>query len=383
MIPNSVTSIGAYAFDGCSGLTAVNIPNSVTSIGEYAFSYCSGLTAVNIPNSVTSIGESAFWDCSGLTSVNIPNSVTSIELYAFYRCSGLTSVTIPNSVTSIGEYAFSDCSGLTSVTIPNSVTYIGWYAFKGCSGLTSVTIPKSVTYIGESAFAKCSKIEEVYCYAEKVPSTVADAFQDSYPQYATLFVPANSINDYKTTAPWSEFGTFKTIEGGADTETKKCATPTIHYADKKLSYSCETEGVEYISEIKDVDIRKYYDGEISLTATYEISVYATKTGCENSDVATATLVWTEAVFTETTPSTPTSAKAVSQAVPLLITAQGGTVTIQSREAEGQTVSLYTIDGKTLGSASILGGQATIHTNQPAGTPFIVKAGARSVRMLMR
>ncbi|MCI7338512.1 MAG: leucine-rich repeat domain-containing protein [Bacteroidales bacterium] len=138
MIPNSVTSIGNYAFSGCSGLTKITIPNSVTSIGEYAFSGCSGLTSITIPNSVTSIGEYAFKYCSSLTSVTIPNSVTSIGRSAFYGCSGLTSVTIPNSVTSIGSYAFYDCSGLTSVTIPNSVTSIGMYAFEGCSGLTSV-----------------------------------------------------------------------------------------------------------------------------------------------------------------------------------------------------------------------------------------------------
>ena len=161
IIPNSITSIGEYAFSGCSGLTSVTIPNSVTSIGDYAFSYCSGLTSVTIPNSVTSIGSSAFRNCSGLTSVTIPNSVTSIGSVAFSGCSGLTSVTIPNSVTSIGSSAFEGCSGLTSVTIPNSVTSIGSSAFYGCSGLTSVTIPNSVTSIGSSAFYGCSGLTSV------------------------------------------------------------------------------------------------------------------------------------------------------------------------------------------------------------------------------
>ena len=73
------------------------------------------LTSVTIPNSVTSIGDFAFYDCSGLTSVSIPNSVTSIGWYAFYECRGLTSVTIPNSVTEIGEGAFGKCSGLTRI----------------------------------------------------------------------------------------------------------------------------------------------------------------------------------------------------------------------------------------------------------------------------
>ena len=176
-IPNSVTSIGNYAFDGCSGLTSVTIPNSVTSIGSSAFNGCIGLTSVTIPNSVTSIGSSAFNGCIGLTSVTIPNSVTSIGFAAFYYCWGLTSVTIPNSVTSMGEYAFYRCTGLTSVTIGNSVTSIGQSAFYDCSGLTSVTIGNSVTSIGSQAFYNCSSLTSV-----TIPNSVTSirdyAFRD-------------------------------------------------------------------------------------------------------------------------------------------------------------------------------------------------------------
>ena len=236
-----VLGIKRSAFEKCGGLTSVTIPNSVTSIGDYAFSGCSSLTSVTIGNSVTSIGYYAFSGCSGLASISvengntvydsrdncnaiiktatntliagcknttIPNSVTSIGEFAFSGCSGLTSVTIGNSVTSIGKYAFSGCSSLTSVTIPNSVTSIGDYAFRKCSRLTSVTIPNSVTSIGEQAFEGCSSLRDVYCYAESVPGTYNNTFNNSTISSATLHVPAASLEAYKTTSPWSGFGTI-------------------------------------------------------------------------------------------------------------------------------------------------------------------------------
>ena len=163
-IPSSVVYIGSGAFYGCSGLTSIIIPNSVTSIDDRVFYNCSGLASVTIGNSVTSIGNGAFGYCYGLTSVNIPNSVSSISGSMFQGCTGLTSVTIPNSVTSIGDLAFQGCSGLTSVNIPNSVTYIGDGVFYGCSALTRATIPNSVTSIGNYAFGECTGLKNVYSY---------------------------------------------------------------------------------------------------------------------------------------------------------------------------------------------------------------------------
>lgn len=190
----SVTSIGNYAFDGCTGLTSITIPNSVTSIGTYAFYRCTGLTSINVSSgntvyhstnnclietetktlilgckssiiptdgSVTNIGKYAFRGCTGLTSITIPDSVTSIEPYAFYNCTGLTSVTIGNSVTSIGDRAFEECTGLTSITIPDSVTSIGVRAFDSCTNLTSITIPDSVTSIGDYVFSSCTGLTSI------------------------------------------------------------------------------------------------------------------------------------------------------------------------------------------------------------------------------
>ncbi len=293
-IPNSVKSIGVDAFRDCSGLTSVTIPNSVTSIDGDAFRDCTGLASVTIPNSVTSIGWSAFSGCSGLTSITIPNSVTSIDSSAFSGCSGLTSVTIPNSVTSISGDAFRDCTGLVSITIPNSVTSIGSSAFSGCSGLTSVTIPSSVTSIGQYAFLKCENLTDVYCKPEQVAKshgwtglyTNPSAFDNSYPEYILLHVPSASIAAYRAIEPWSK---FKEIVALTDEDTPvlpKCATPTISYNNNELSFSCATEGVEFISEVTVGDAKKYYDSKISLSQTYNVSVYATKDGYEASDVAT-------------------------------------------------------------------------------------------------
>ena len=326
-IPNSVTSIGCDAFYYCKGLTLVDIPNSVTSIGRDAFRYCFGLTSVHItdisawckivfsgdysnplyyakhlfmddkeitdlviPNSVTTIGDYAFNLCSGLTSVTIPNSVTTIGNFAFSNCSGLASVTIPNSVTSIGYDAFLNCSGLTSVTIGNGVTSIGNYAFGRCSGLTSVSIGSGVRLIGGGAFAYCEDLSEVYCYALDAPSKLysygtGDIFQESFIEYATLYVPEESFNAYKTTEPWSGFGTIKTLSGDIP-ETPKCAMPTISYVDGELQFSCETEDVEYVYTVTPPSYIAGTGTDISISTTYKVTVYATKFGYDNSDVAT-------------------------------------------------------------------------------------------------
>ena len=175
-IPNSVTSIGSQAFSGCSRLTSVTMPNSVMTIEDNAFygcpkittlnwdsnvspycvtKYCyDELTTVNLGNNITTIGEQAFSNCKYLTSVTIPNSVKTIGKQAFERCVALKSITIPNSVKLIGDIAFSYCSSLKSLSIPNSVTTIEDYAFYACP-ITSLTIPYSVTSIGDNTFRGC------------------------------------------------------------------------------------------------------------------------------------------------------------------------------------------------------------------------------------
>ena len=236
-IPDSVTSIGNFAFEYCSGLTSVHIsdigkwcaisfgnydanplmyahdlyvngvlvkdliiPDSVKSIGNYAFYNCSGLTSVTIGNSVTGIGDFAFRGCHKLVEVYNKSTLSItmgsssngyVAYYAknVYKSEGEsklstdengyviytegdqkilvayigteTELALPSYITKINQYAFCDCSGLTSVTIPNSVTSIGDSAFYNCSGLKSVTIPDSVTSIGSYAFYNCTVLTAV------------------------------------------------------------------------------------------------------------------------------------------------------------------------------------------------------------------------------
>ncbi len=182
-IPNSVTTIGEYAFSDCSGLISITIPNSVTAIGAHAFSGCSCLTSVNIPDKITSIQTGTFSSCSKLTSIIIPNSVTTIGEYAFSGCSGLTSIIIPNSVTTIGESAFSSCSGLTSITIPNSVTTIGGNAFRKCSGLTSVLFNaencNSIDFSSYPVFSDCTNLATLTIgeSVTKIPTRIFEAWK--------------------------------------------------------------------------------------------------------------------------------------------------------------------------------------------------------------
>ena len=211
-IPDSVTSIGSYAFSGCSGLTSIEIPDSVTSMGSNAFSDCDILTiyceAASKPSGWNSNWHGdcpVVWNCNNneadnegniyytadngiryalnngtatvirqstalsgeiiipkqITYKDVVYSVTSIGDSAFFGCDDLTSITIPDSVTRIESNTFYNCSSLRSITISNSVTSIGSNAFYNCSSLRSITISNSVTSIGSNAFYNCSSLRSI------------------------------------------------------------------------------------------------------------------------------------------------------------------------------------------------------------------------------
>ncbi len=244
IIPRSVTSIDPYAFTGVSGMTSIFIPSSVTSIDideDYyrsgPFSGCDALVSIVVEDgnpvydsrdNCNAIIETATNTLIvGCGSTIIPNSVTSIGYNAFANCTGLTNVIIPSSITSINDFAFAGCTSLSSVTIPNSMivtnpyTASGW--FMGCTGLTNVVIGSGMDYMG-IMFFNCPNITNVTCLATSPPNTddlwsqIVDGqkvylsnFDPEVYEQAVLYVPASSLEAYRTAQYWKDFQSIRPL----------------------------------------------------------------------------------------------------------------------------------------------------------------------------
>ena len=375
-IPSSVTSLGNGCFKGCSGLTSITIPSSVTSLGDGCFSYCTSLPSITIPSSVTSLGNGCFKGCSGLTSITIPSSVTSLGDGCFGSCSGLTSITIPSSVTSLGEDCFVYCSGLTSITIPSSVTSLGRFCFSGCSGLTSITIPSSVTSLDYKCFSDCKNLETVYFKGKKCNSNYKDLY---IPQTSIIKVPKEYLQDYKNAfgPNYQYIYAWNPDETGEDNKpVTQCSTPSVSYGEGKLKFACETTGAKYHYTITDTDIKSdalSENGEVSLSAAYNISVYATADGYKASDKAEATLYWIDANLDTGTNINMVKTRGV------VASAHDGIITLSGLD-NGEVVKFYATDGKYLGSSVAANGSASYAVNESL---VIAKVGKDSIKIAMK
>ena len=253
----------------------------------------------------------------------------------------------------------SGCSSLTSVTIGNSVTSIGGGTFNGCSALTSVI----------------SKMDN--------PCSISDGCFDKDVFYdITLYVPQGKTDVYKATNYWNKFVFIEEGDGpngNEQTEPEKCEKPTIGYANGKLTFSCDTEGATCQYTITDSDIKSGSGEEIQLAVTYNISVYATKSGYENSETATATLCWIES-----TPEIDGLSDSIDQiqARAILVTTNNGIVNVTGAD-EGELVSVCGVNGEQQGSSVSRNGVAHVPTLLPAGTVAVVKIGQRVLKVVMK
>ena len=370
-----VTSLG-NSFYGCSSLTSITIPSSVTSLDRLCFSGCSSLTSITIPSSVTSLGRSCFSGCSSLTSITIPSSVISLGEYCFDSCSGLTSVSIPSSVTSLGECCFYGCSRLSSVTIPSSVTSLGRSCFSACTGLTSITIPSSVTSLGSSCFALCGKLETVYFKGEYCNSSYTDLY---IPTTSIIKVPTEYLQGYKNAfgSSYKYIYAWNPSESGDDNgSVTPCATPAISYASGELKFTSETAGAEYHYTITDADMASNAynkEGKVSLSAAYNISVYATADGYTASDKAEATLYWINANLDTGTNINMVKTRGV------VASAHDGIISLSGLD-DGEVVKFFAADGKYLGSTVAANGAASYAVSESL---IVAKVGKDSIKIAMK
>lgn len=422
VIPNSVKKIGGGAFAGWENLESLLLSENLKNIEIGCFSRCTNLKSIIIPDGVELLGQSAFSGCTSLTEVKLPSNLKKIDWCVFQNCTSLTSIDIPDNTQTIYICAFDGCTNLKTVTLGKSVNNIQNGAFANCPAL-------------EDIYCKAKTPPTCYTAYNNLYAKTMDVFYDSYIEHATLHAPAKSIETYKTTEPWSKFKTFVPIiipehtltymvdgevyktysieedeeiiaepepvrEGftfsgwseipetmpahdvtvtGTFVALPKCATPTIKYENGLLSFTCETEGAGFISEITDTDVTQHNSATISLTATYNISVYAQVPNHAPSDIARATLCW---IDTEPTKEgmidgiTNVSAKAV------LIQSSGNVLTIQGADL-GTSISVFDITGKKVGGAVVDSETTNVKTSLPRGHVGIVNMSGKSVKVIIK
>ena len=441
-IPNSVTDIYAGAFWDCSSLTSITIGNGVTYIGEWAFRNCNSLKdfycySKEIPQTGTGIFTGSPYTTAKLY---VPrSSLSSYEARSPWGSFGEI-LPITNTITYIvdGEVYKSYEVEYSATIIPEpeptkeGCTFSGWSEIPETMPTHDVTVTGSfipnnysLTYIVDGEVYKTYTVTYGTSIAPE-PVPTKEGYTFSGWSYIPATMPATDVVVMGTFTISSYTLTYKvdgqvyktyTVEYGAaitpepeptkegytfsgwstipatmpdhdvtvtGTFTKiiiKCATPTISYANGKLTFNCETEGAICHSTITDTDIKSYTGNEVDLTVTYYISVYATKEDFEDSEVATGTLCWidqqpsTEGIVNE-------DAVTEVKALPVLIQSNRGTITVQGAN-EGTEISVFSVNGMKLGSAIATQGLATISTSLQPGSTAIVKIGEKAIKVLIR
>lgn len=401
----SVTSIPDNGFAQCFEITSLTLPHTMKAIGSYGLGWLLGLKTLIFDNPQNiSAYPHAFYDWrSTFTTVKIINCdeisllkqgfdlVNSLPTHELYiNDKKVEDYVVPDGTDEI-KLLFANCNSLKSLTLPNTVKDISNWVARNCTALKTITLSSSLEYIRNGAFAECPELRNIYIKAATPPATPPNTvipprasewpFSNGTFMFATLFVPKGTLSDYKNAETWNKFANIEEIEyADAPVESKKkCSTPIISYNKGKISFTCDTESVEYISEISNTDIGTYTSAEINVSATYNISVYAKAKGYDNSEAVTATLCWID-VDPKTEGISNGVAEVRTRAV--LIKSNGGQLTVEGIN-DGQIVDIYSLNGEKRGSAVGKNGAARIDTNVRPGSIVVVKMGEKSVKVIVK
>ena len=256
------------------------------------------------------------------------------------------------------------------------VTSLGASCFKDCSGLTSITIPSSVTSLDDYCFIDCQNLETVYFEGKYCKSNYADL---KIPTTCIIKVPTEYLQGYKDSfgSNYKYIYAWNPDETGDDNKpVTQCSTPSVSYGEGKLMFACETTGAKYHYTITDTDIKSNAlseNGEVSLSAAYNISVYATADGYKASDKAEATLYWINANLDNGTNINMVRTRGV------VASAHDGIVTLSGLD-NGEVVKFYATDGKCLGSSVAANGAASFAVNESL---VIAKVGKDSIKIAVK
>lgn len=351
---------------------------------------------------VTAIGERAFLNCTELTSIIIPNTIKEIREYAFSGCSMISNLAIPSSVTSIEAQAlppnmdklvFIDGEdGLHIYYWGNTfgrITYLGRNLYSEVI-LSSdrLDILSIAPHVKKIPYENVNK--QIFCLSNQ-PSLINCEFNNNTYLHTQLYVPISTKQQFLVAEGWKNFFNIQEMDVadmwngqgepsiGDTPQRQKCEKPSIHYSKSKLSFECATDGATCQSTITDTDIASYSVNEIQLSATYNISVYASKEGFDNSDVATATLCWIDV-----DPKTEGIESGVAQvnANAVLIQSHDGTVSVEG-VADGTDITIYDTSGQMVGSTKAHCNYTTIATNLRNGSVAIVRIGDKSLKITMK
>lgn len=389
-----------YGYDSNSQTAYVTFDNSKKYTGDIIIPASISYNGRTI--SVTAIGKNAFRNCTELTSVIIPNTTLTIEEDAFHGCSSLSCLTIPSSVrrvesgalmgTMLDKLIFEDGDNLLFFDYYNneaSKIYLGRDIF--CSVVMSsdrLDILAISPQVKEIPYENVNK--RIYCLSNQ-PNLIKCKFKNNTYLHTQLYVPISTKDEFLAAEGWKNFFQIEEMDVADmwngqgepptddDTQQQKCEKPFIHYSEGKLSFECATDGATCQSTITDTDIASYSVNEIQLSATYNISVYASKEGFDNSDVATATLCWIDV-----DPKTEGIESGVAQvnANAVLIQSHEGTINVEG-VTDGTDIAVYDTSGQMVGSGKAHSNSSSIATDLRSGSVAIIRIGDKSVKIVMK